>query len=450
MTDLKNVKSIFLSVAKSRSKLCQSEPNSEAGLAWKCLSDNVTFRLPANADKTRTIGFRIIWRVMRKIRSGSTGVYPIEGGDTKYAFLDGVYRGVDQRIHYVEREAGIRPGWFLTKEDHPGILKGRLPTLTFLKVALPIAFRCFFSKHQRTNRALQIAQIVELSALLYIVAEHEIEVIYDNAPYFIDSNWQYLLLRPLIREYFKLPSPGPLKTHNAITLCDTLVVSSGYHQEELSALPHVRYKRTLLWVVEHAHNYIDRYLAGNLNEPKPMTLGFYSHASWLRKAQGHRDNGLNIEHAEEELLNYLKSFLNTNPTYQLTVFLHPREKETDMLEDSKQYYLARLGTDRICFAERNVGTSHSFETIDLALAAFSTIMYERLFAGYKTLIGNMGIKDFPITSSALNAICFSNEAEMIEKIKKTTVLTREAFFEEYKLWNYHHTSYPTLTKKYLA
>lgn len=437
----------FKHVVNSYRSLKSTAPGTDAFLAWKCMCENMTYRLGDDADRTPTIGFRVIVRTLRKIRSGGDALRRIEGGDPSSAFYDGLFNAVDARIAYVEAETGTRPGWFICQEEAPGVLRGKLCAAVFVTVAFPLALRCLFSAHQRVNRALHIQQLAEVTAVRHLLAANNIKIIYDNAPYLIDSNWRYVLLSDLVREYIKLPSPGPLKTHNAITLCDTLVTTSGYHEEELPHLNDVRFKKKLKWVVEHAYGYIHRYRNGSLPEPKPKTLGFYSHASWLRKAQGHRSDGLHIDQAEDTLLLFLRNYLKHRTDYSLVIFLHPREKREDTIEKTKAHYTDRLNGVSFSFAPAQLGTAQCFEMVDIALAAFSTIVYERLFCGYKMLIGNIGIQGFPISSSNLNALCFSDEVAMADKIESITELNNNAFFETYNLWNYHHSNYPTLAKK---
>lgn len=438
---------LFDHIVKCYKQLRKAPPQSDHGLAWHCMHRNPTFRLDEHADRTPTIGFRCIWRVLRSIKQGKTALFSIEGGNKQHLILEGVSRLYESRLAYTERESGIRPGYYIAKEELPGMLSENLSTFTFIRAALPIALRCVFSSTERSNRALHIVHLAEATALRSLIETYNIKRVYDFAPYHIDSNWLYLLLSDLVDEYYKLPSPGPLNTHNSIILCDTLVTSSAYHNEEIESLPGVRYKRKAHWVPEQAYDYIHRYSHPHqLEEPAPKTLGFYSHASWLRKMQRHRDNGLNTLKAEEILLDFLKRFLQSHSTYQLTIFLHPKEKTTGVIEDAHRYYRERLGSDRICFAANDVSTAHSFETVDIAIAAFSTILYERLFCGYKTFIGKMGIRDFPVEGSSLHHISFSDERKMTALIEQSEQQSRTDFFNDYDLWNYHHCSYPTLAK----
>lgn len=405
------------------------------------MCEHVTYRLDQSADHQPSIGFRVLWRTLRRIKASPSPI-TLTDGDPGYIILEAKCSGVEQKVNYIGRQYPHRPGIFLSKEDAPALLKGTGVVGAYLLAALPIALRCVFFSKQRANRALHIAHLAEATAIRSFLASRKPNAVFDFAPYHIDSNWQYLLNRDMVKEYLKLPSPGPLRTHNAIVLCDTLVISSGYHIDELSTLALVKPKRTLKWLVENAFNYIERYASGSLPEPTSKTLGFYSHGSWIRKASSHRDDGLNIYEAEQRLLSDLADFLVKNKGYRLLIFAHPREKKPEHIEQSRAYYRELLGETPFSFSEPGVRTADAFEEVDLAIAAFSTIVYERLFCGYKILVGNYGMTHFPTTTSPLNAICFDSREKLASQIIRFESMNRDAFFVATKLGHYRYDSYP--------
>ncbi|MFT4778429.1 MAG: hypothetical protein ACI923_000959, partial [Flavobacteriales bacterium] len=92
--------------------------------------------------------------------------------------------------------------------------------------------------------------------------------------------------------------------------------------------------------------------------------------------------------------------------------------------------------------QQGVQTSKAFNQVDIAVAAFSTILYERLFCGFKTFIGNYGMNHFPLPNSSLETICFNNETQLKELLVKASQITRKDFFQEFGLKPYHFTEYP--------
>lgn len=429
-------------VVQSYKQLQRAEAHSDQGLAWKCLLEHVTYRLDKGADDQPSIGFRVIWRTLQKINSGVNPVTFIHDGDPRHVILEARLGRIEQKVNYIARQHTSKPGLFVSKEDAPSWLKGRGVLFAYLGAVFPIALRCMVSRTHRANRALHILHIAELSALRWYFSEHRTEAIYDFAPYHIDSNWQYLTHRAFTETYYKLPSPGPLKTHNGITLCDVLITSSGYHDDEIPALPEIRTKQRLKWFVENAFNYIERYAENTLPEPPSMTIGYYSHGSWIRKEAGHRDDGLNIYDAERRVLADLAKVLKAQSGYRLVIFPHPREKKPDFIERTRAHYTALLPEIDYELSHPDLSTANAFETVDVAVAAFSTIVYERLFCGYKMLIGNYGISSFPIEGSPLRNLCFQSESELNTLLHGAVNLDRRTFFSKNGLAHYRYDSYP--------
>jgi hypothetical protein len=106
------------------------------------------------------------------------------------------------------------------------------------------------------------------------------------------------------------------------------------------------------------------------------------------------------------------------------------------------HYRRCIGHDAFEIFTQPGGTSQHFAKAEIAIAAFSTILYERLYSGYKTLIGNMFIYEFPMNQSALNSICFKTQAELEEMLKRFGDMDAETFFTTTGLSNYRLEAYP--------
>jgi hypothetical protein len=114
-----------------------------------------------------------------------------------------------------------------------------------------------------------------------------------------------------------------------------------------------------------------------------------------------------------------------NPQIKLMVFPHPREMKPEVSEQMLQFYREAIGHDQFEIARFTGGTTQNFDKTDMAVAAFSTILYERLYCGYKTLIGNMAISEFPMNASPLNNICFRTYETMSALISEYSSNTRD-------------------------
>ena len=201
-----------------------------------------------------------------------------------------------------------------------------------------------------------------------------------------------------------------------------------YHLDEVQKFKEtIRVQRCLMWPPASAMDYVNYY------DDKPIlnqkTIGFFSHASWIRKAQGHAEHGRNVARAEEIILGYLNRFIQNNPEYSIIIFPHPREKRDDILDRTMQFYRQRLGDARFEILSKEEATIANFHRAAIGIGAFSSIFYDRMYCGFKVLIGNIGFSDFPMRGSSLNNVCFESYDEMVDLIRMTEKLSEREFFE---------------------
>jgi uncharacterized protein YkuJ len=158
--------------------------------------------------------------------------------------------------------------------------------------------------------------------------------------------------------------------------------------------------------------------------------------------QNHADNGLNLPDAEAKLIADVGEFMKKHPEFSLTIFAHPKEKKPEIMEQTKAFYAKHFdfSSGRVFFSEPNKSTSSAFDKIDIALSAFSTIQYERLFCGYKTLIGAYAIPDFPLQGSPLENICIRSFADLERMVLKASNETADQFLEKNGVANYCYKS----------
>lgn len=425
--------------AASFNRLRKASRATDEGLAFQCMSENVSYRLTQTEASDKLIGLRMFVRIVRLMRSGGQS-YKSLSGNSGNAILECNFVFEELEQQYVERQSGEAPTYFISKEDLPRVLSSTSDLIHYMLFAVVHLIRNVFAKN-RGNVAMQLVFVAECAALLKICKQLKVKNLYDFAPYLIDSNWAYLLCRDHISNYCKLPSPGPLYTHNHILLCDTLILSNHYQFEEIAKYQDVKYRSVEKWLPEYAFTYIDKYLTSPATPAK--TIGYYSHGGWLRAHEQHADDGLNIPAAEHILLQHLARFVSENPEFTVTIFPHPRERKEEIWQQTNAHYKSYFsGDEDFKIIEKDIRTAHSFDRVDLAMAAFSTILYERLFCGYKTLIGNYGIPNFPMAGSSLNAICFSNYEQLQALILRAAGMSNNTFFESFGLTEYKFDHYP--------
>lgn len=422
-------------------KAKQASPHSFDGLAFECMTANVSYRLNQQEAASATIGIRVFVRTLKKMLAGGNAHKDLNG-DSKTAILESDFVFEDLETTYVSKLSGNKPGVFISKHDLPRELKATGGLLQYALFAIPFILKTLFSSKDRGNLAMQLAFVAEIAGLIHLIQRKNLIQVYDFAPYLIDANLAYLATKSDDFTYSKLPSPGPLSTHHHILFCDELILSSPYQFEEIKKLPNIHYTRLQKWIPEYGFTYIDQYISLK-DEAPSQTIGYYSHGGWLRQAQGHTDDGLNIPEAEEQLLKDLGTFLATNSTFKLIIFPHPREKKEAVWNDTIAFYEQFFPqNEHVSINEQGLQTSKAFHHVDIAVAAFSTILYERLFCGYKTFIGNYGMDHFPMKNSSLSPICFNNAATLSSLLLKASELRRNDYFQHFKLNEYHFSAYP--------
>ncbi len=131
-----------------------------------------------------------------------------------------------------------------------------------------------------------------------------------------------------------------------------------------------------------------------------------------------------------------------HPDCALLICVHPRERVAARWQETLSYYARQLEGVPYAFSAEGVPTALTFDKADIALAAFSTINYERLFCGFKTLIGNYDIPEFPMKGSSLEPICFDNYQKMERLILQARTMSHEEFFTAFKLEGYRYDQFP--------
>ncbi len=99
-------------------KLRKAGKTTDEGLAFRCMSENVTYRLTKAEASDFLIGVRLFIRMLRLMRSGGQ-THKILEGTSGNAILECnfVYEELEQQ--YVEKQSSESPSYFISKEDLP-------------------------------------------------------------------------------------------------------------------------------------------------------------------------------------------------------------------------------------------------------------------------------------------------------------------------------------------
>jgi hypothetical protein len=186
------------------------------------------------------------------------------------------------------------------------------------------------------------------------------------------------------------------------------VITSPYQEEEIVHLfsSSIDYKKLIRWPAETLFD-VPAIAAENQNN----RIAFYSHGQWLRNALNRADNGLFAEDSEKQILQWLKKGVDDN-LWEVVIYLHPLEKKH--LERTENYYRTIFGATPFLWGNRNQSSAHFFHQESFGIGTLSTVIFERLLVGRKTLLHkNMG-DVFPHAQSSLNHICFNSWDDLVQ------------------------------------
>lgn len=410
----------------------------DEALAGYCLTEKPGFRFPASAAQDKWLVLKCWLKALRSTM-GFTGAvyYTYPDGEEGTAVFDHKASVRDIRVAHLRSNAGVAPRYTIARHDLRSTAPLRFFSFLALSVVLlPWALLRGFSRAKRVNTGLLFIEICEAHALLEWLNKKQVKKLFFYSPFEIDANALYLLLHKNGIEVYKIPSPNLLAIHNRMLLSDILVLTSPYQADELSAFKEtVRVKQVLHWRPEQFDSYGHVY---NENTPAPRegTIGFYSHAAWVRHAEDDSDTGIGDHESEVFLKKILASYFAGRQDLKVTVFLHPREKKHKDFSSVVKHYDTVFGRGLYEFAPLGTPGSELFHTVDVGLGAISTILFERLFLGYKTLFFPASMKAFPLPSSTIKMICPTTETALHEALDLALHQPSQQYFTQTGLDRY--------------
>ena len=217
-----------------------------------------------------------------------------------------------------------------------------------------------------------------------------------------------------------IPNSNPLFMFNKNLIFSELVITLAYQFHEFNLF--YNNKKASFWNLPDLVNFYNINLCSN----DMHSICYYSHASWLRKELDHNITPFNEVKLEIDFLNNIKKN-NVLKDFNVTVCLHPKEKESSyLLNQSKKYYKSVFGENTNFY---NMESRNSFKDFDLGFGTFSSILFERLHCGYKTLFFNNSIDKFPVKNSKINSLVFSDYSFFTTKISESLELNTDLFFK---------------------
>ena len=238
----------------------------------------------------------------------------------------------------------------------------------------------------------------------------------------------------------KIPSEVPLVFFNQTIVTSTLSFCFAYQKEEYDNFKKTMFVRsTQNWAPELYLLSPERFRDKRnelINQTK--TIGFYSSANWLREKLGDVDLGHNDRENEELLLDALIKICNKR-NLALEIYLHPLEKKEKHTANVKSYYEAIINQGNVSIGSLFKASIESFDQVNLAVSLYSTLMFERIFFGFKTILAPWGYPEFPIKGCPFNNICAKDIPDLEKKILHNLPLSRQDFFDKNNIK--HYTNY---------
>jgi hypothetical protein len=402
-------------------------------IAQYSLLQNMSYRLDASAPNDRWIGLREWYRHGIKTNGSSAFfIYSDTKSPSCHALITGNQNKNTQGLKYVQKHHNIPVSHYVGKDltSIKHIETNAIEKFLFHLFCLQISLICFFTKKKRANRALLIRQCIEMACLLQWVKKEKINHVSFFNPYEIDSNILSLMFQKLDIQTTFIPSIVPLFVHNHHLVCDNLVVTSPYQEEEIQNLfsQIICYKNLLRWPAETLFDTPE--CKSPVDNKK---IAFYSHGQWLRNTLSRADNGLAAEDSETKILSWLKHGAE-NKMWEVVIYLHPLEKK--QLEKTENYYQTLFNSIPFYWGEKNKSSSHFFHLENFGIGTLSTVIFERLLSGRKTLLHPYQQQNFPLAQSTLNNICFSSYEELEKLWNQYSEKKDLVFFDELNLTNY--------------
>jgi hypothetical protein len=372
--------------------------------------------------------------------------------DEPVAIYNGNLSSLELRSEYLNVMCGERAGITFSKDMLSSSMALPWKLLAVVSMFFSSLFLMLFipfSKH-RENLSLLPLSLVETAHFLHLLRKFNIKKVNFFCIYLSDANLNAWLLQKYKIEVNKIPSEVPLGFLNQEIISDSLALCFRYQNDEVKHFASgMHVKQYYNWVPETVFTNASLYVGKTFPSPG-LTLGFYSSAMWLRVALGHMDFNDHAEEAEAPLCRHLGEYTQKHPGVKLQIYLHPLEKtDAATLARTRKYYDEQLKGVPYEIANETQPTVNCFQECNLAVSVYSTVMFERLFFGYKCILHPEGLKDFPIAGSAFGNICSDSKEKLFEMLDRNLPLSADEFFIANSLHQYTWKDYDRFTQSVL-
>lgn len=398
--------------------------------------NQITFRLPKGFDSNWFSTILIFKGIFSNLfRNNSAEFY----SDSSSVFFDSSPGSKEIRLNYLKQ---------LTNEDRIGsVYKNELlmfsgilnsvQIVIFSLLFLPFIFIFSLFKADKKHLPFLFQEAVECYNLNSSLKKNNINNVHYFSIFERDANLcAYLLMKSNIYVN-KIPSEVPLFIYNSTIVADKLSFCFAYQKEEFEYFKDTMFvKETQNWCPELIFNGPHRFfndIKDRQSEIFEYDLGFYSSGNWLRKLLGDAELATNDAENEYLILGKLVEIAIKN-NFKLRIYCHPLEKKNH--EKTTTYYSQFTENTNCTLAGFDKPSIEEFDKVNIAVSLLSTLMYERLYLGFKTILVPLNFEGFPLPNSCFNNICIKNISYLEDIILKNKTISTKEFFLSNKIANY--------------
>lgn len=361
-----------------------------------------------------------------------------EISESGLAVVDILFLNNDLRLSYIDYFTKKEPGLFIAKNELQfGFNFIHKTFLVFMLLILsPVVILLSLTDSQKQRWPMILNEFFEYVCLAWLLNKKKIKAVCYFCIYEKDSNIVASLLMRQNIYINKIPSEVPLYFFNQVIVANQLSFCFAYQQEEYNAFKKTMFvTKTEQWGPEQILTAPARFFKERGMKKPIFDIGFFSSGNWLRAELGDIDLGHHDKENEELILRGLIKYSQDN-NLLLRLFLHPLEKRTEHKATSQNYYKEFLQHENVSLADTTIPSIEGFDGINIAVSLYSTLMFERIFLGFKTILAPFDYDQFPIKQSSLNQICAHNMQQLYLKLDFNLNLTTKDFFESNQLQNY--------------
>lgn len=415
---------------------------SAAGISFQNIISNHSYRYEADQQKSLKASLRYYVLALKKIFSGKTppafGKETL-GFDNNYGFYIQTQKGESELVEYIESVSHKTINKIYYRDFQGGVLNllQKLFLVVFVSLhALVVTIALPFLK-KRTNVALNILELVEISILLVSLKKDKISYLFYTSAYEKDANFcAHTLMRNGIKIH-KIPSANPISNFYSDLVSDLFSFTLPLQKEEYEHQFKNRWfvNEFLDWPIP---NYLslNKFIISEDRKPQKNTIGFLSRGIWYRRERGDSFTGKGEDLSEDELLLQLKNILQRNPQIKLVIMLHPIEKNKNVITKAFQFYTNFFAPIPITFADASKNSYESYSLCDLSIVSISSANMERLYCGYKALFAPLKMTVLYYENCSIDNICIRKSELFESKVLSSLEMTEKDFFEKNHILDY--------------